>query len=137
MNFKGEAVRRALREVWFKLRFKLFSDSEAEWWYKVNQNRKNADFSKQRSDLRPSKGKLAQIQEPESFIDIDEESVERVFFEEVDELINSGISENDLDEKLLDLAEELSLALEAKKLADSETNESLGSYFEAMHKFGY
>jgi len=126
-----------LREVWFKLRFKLFSNSEAEWWYRVNQNRKNADFSKLRSDLRPSKGKLAQIQEPESIIDIDEESAERVFFEEVDELINSGINENDLDEKLLDLAEELPLALEAKKLADSEINESLGSYFEAMHKFGY
>ncbi|GDX62603.1 hypothetical protein LBMAG34_1370 [Candidatus Saccharibacteria bacterium] len=130
-------MRRALREVWFKVRFKLFGNSEAEWWYKVNQNRKNADFSNPRSDLRPSMGKLAPTQEPDSFIDIDEESAERVFFEEVDELINSGISENDLDEKLLDLAEELSLALEAKKLADSETNESLGSYFEAMHKFGY
>jgi hypothetical protein len=127
-----------LREVWFKLRFKLFRNSEAEWWYKVNQNRVNHGLV-QRDNLylRPSRGKFAPIQQPERFVEIDEESVERIFFDKADKILDSESSDDVADERLLDIADELATMLELKKLADSKIDESFNSYFDAMKEFGY
>jgi len=130
-------VRRALRELWFKVRFKLFGDSEAEWWYKVNQNRKNHGLVQRDNLLRPSRGKFAPIQEPERFVEIDEESVERIFFDKADKILDSESSDDVAYENLLDIADELATMLELKKLADSKIDESFNSYFDAMKEFGY
>ena len=131
-------MRRALREVWLKLRFKLFRNSEAEWWYKVNQNRKNHGIvQRDNLHLRPSRGKFAPIQKPKRFVEIDEESVERIFFDKADKILDSESSDDVADENLLDIADELATMLELKKLADSKIDESFNSYFDAMKEFGY
>lgn len=130
-------MRRALREVWLKLRFKLFRNTEAEWWYKVNQNRKNHGIvQRDNLHLRPSRGKIP-IQKPERFVDIDEESVETIFFDKADKILDSESSDDVADEKLLDIVDELATMLELKKLAVSKIDESFNSYFDAMKELGY
>ena len=119
-------MRRVIRKLWFKARFKLFAHPEDEWWYKVNQNRKNVDFADLRSsDLRPSKGKFAQ-NTTDSILDDEVSKVDP----EPEPLSLPEDSEADFEEQLDRIVLE-------NQDSDDEFNAALDELIDRMHNLGY